>query len=80
MSDTKFELPEVAFVSGFGYIVRSASHPDMYRLVYNDTCTCPAAAHGARTCRHRRAVDEFVRSHAADYKRPRAQENVEFFV
>lgn len=74
------ELPEVAQVPGLGYIVRSASHPDAFRLVSGNECTCPAAEHGARTCRHRRAVDEWVRSHAADYQRPRAAENTDLFV
>lgn len=76
-----FELPEVAFVSGFGYIVRSASNPSTYRLVYeNNQCTCPAAEHGAKTCRHRRAVHEFCERRAAEYKRPIAPPHISALV
>lgn len=76
----KFELPEVAHVNGFGYIVRSASNPNTYRLVYDDTCTCPAAEHGAKTCRHRRVVAEYCASRSKANPRPRAIENPDFFV
>lgn len=74
------ELPEVVKIPGVGYGVRSASTPGAYRLVSGKECSCPAGENGARSCRHRRAVDEFVRSHADEYKRPRAVENPDLFV
>lgn len=74
------ELPEVVAIPNLGYGVRSASTPGAYRIVSGNECSCPAGENGARTCRHRRAVDEFVRSHADEYARPRAVENADFFV
>lgn len=47
-----------------GYFVASASVEGCWRYVYGDTCSCPAGAHGARTCRHRRAVLAFEAARA----------------
>lgn len=73
------ELPEVAQVPGIGYIVRRASDPMSFRIVSGNECTCPAAEHGAKQCRHRRAVAEFCATRAGEYARPRAVENPAVF-
>lgn len=72
------ELPEVAVVNGLGYIVRSASDPNSYRLVSGNTCTCPAGT--AKSCRHRRAVAEFCAARDRQYKRPSAPPAISMLV
>lgn len=60
--------PDIAHVQGVGYIVRSASVPGAWRLVVGKTCSCPAG--GRRSCRHRKAVDAFVRERNERSRRP----------
>lgn len=72
----KFELPEVVAIPNLGYGVRSASVPGALRVVHGNDCTCPAAEHGARQCRHRRAVAIYCAEQAEKYKRPVAPPHV----
>lgn len=72
------DLPEVVAIPNIGYGVRSASVPGALRVVSGNTCTCPAG--DAKTCRHRRAVDEFCKDRAKEYARPTVPGPAEWFV
>lgn len=70
--------PEVAAVQGGGYIVRSLSVPGAWRFVWGKTCSCPAGER--RSCRHRKAVDAFVRDRSAKNRRPSAPPHISALV
>lgn len=65
---------EVRQLLGGGYVVASKSVPGAWRLVFGNTCTCPAGK--ARTCRHRRLVAEFCREQDRQHARPTAPAHV----
>lgn len=66
--------PDVFQINGVGYGVASKSKPGYFVLVEGASCSCPAAA--ARSCRHRKAVAEWVAERSRQYARPSVKPNV----